>query len=245
MSFRILRHSTTADASDSNDNNYWIGQGSVLPMSGSLLLNTTGTHDLGSSSYKWDNAYFESIPSLTLDSGNNTWEHITRSIVNIDTSRINITGLDTQDTLFVMTYLFKTATSTAATVTMYINQFSTTANYTRMWAQSSITAASNFTTARTPMILANNAGTTSTSLWTLGYFQFRYYILSDASLSDGVNVAMTGGESHVDYNVFSTHQIGMTNTAGTLTSIQIIPETGNILAGSFFDLWSMPETRLD
>ena len=61
MPFHILQNSLTADATDVNDNFYWIGQGSRLPMGGNSLTSTDATYDLGSSIATWNNLHCENI----------------------------------------------------------------------------------------------------------------------------------------------------------------------------------------
>jgi hypothetical protein len=61
MPFIKLKNSTTADATDCNNNMYWLGQGSVLPMEGEGLENTDSACDLGSSTTTWNNSYIENI----------------------------------------------------------------------------------------------------------------------------------------------------------------------------------------
>jgi hypothetical protein len=247
MTFRIFQNSTTADASDSNDNFYHIAQGTITPLQGTLLGNTTSTLDLGSETYKWNNLYINSIPSLSLNSGGATWEHKAREVLTLDSSRVEITGLDTPDISFFMTFLLKTATSTAAYVNMYVNGFSTGVATTRQWIQSSVTTVVSFAfTVTSDIVLTRNAGTTATSLWTWGYFYYRYFnnASGEAASNLGYVQAFTGGESYSDQNIFSLISLPNTSTSGTLTSIQIIPQAGDLLAGSIIDVWSLSEERL-
>ena len=54
MAFIELENSTTADATDINNNFYHVAQGSVLPMGGVDLDYTDSVYDLGSSSATWN-----------------------------------------------------------------------------------------------------------------------------------------------------------------------------------------------
>ena len=66
MSFHILYESTTADATDVNDNFYHIAQGSRLPMDGVAMGYTDNALDLGSSSVRWNNLICNNIDTASV-----------------------------------------------------------------------------------------------------------------------------------------------------------------------------------
>jgi hypothetical protein len=61
MPFIALEDSTPADAADVNNNNYFLAQGSILPVDGNNLDYTNSAVDLGSSTATWKKLYIENI----------------------------------------------------------------------------------------------------------------------------------------------------------------------------------------
>jgi len=61
MAFIELENSTTADATDINNNFYHVAQGDRLPMGGDLLISTDSVYDLGSSSATWNNVFCDTL----------------------------------------------------------------------------------------------------------------------------------------------------------------------------------------
>src|SRR3990167_2763300 len=63
MAWTTLANSTTADASEVNNNFYWVRQGTLAPLGGASLQYTDATFDLGgtpsgtSSTYRWRDAH--------------------------------------------------------------------------------------------------------------------------------------------------------------------------------------------
>ena len=57
MPWTTFVNSTTADASEVNDNFYHTRQGDLLPMGNASMQYTSGGYDLGSSAYTWANAH--------------------------------------------------------------------------------------------------------------------------------------------------------------------------------------------
>jgi len=59
MAWTTFVNSTTADASEVNDNFYHTRQGDLLPMGNASMQYTSGGYDLGSSTYTWANAHID------------------------------------------------------------------------------------------------------------------------------------------------------------------------------------------
>lgn len=63
MTWVTLVDGTTADADEVMNNFYHVAQGDVLPRGGSTFAATSGTYDLGSTSYMWRRLYANEIAS--------------------------------------------------------------------------------------------------------------------------------------------------------------------------------------
>ena len=61
MSFTILQKNTTITASDVNDNFIHVGQGDLLPRSGTSLTAIGSTYNLGSDQYRWSGVNVNNI----------------------------------------------------------------------------------------------------------------------------------------------------------------------------------------
>lgn len=109
MAFRIFYNSTTADSQDMNDNFYHIAQGSIMPRTGQSLTSTDSAYDIGSSSYKWDSAYIDTINCSTVSfTGSITcdkiWTFLYEYTMPSGTSsaRVEITGVDYEYYKFIV-----------------------------------------------------------------------------------------------------------------------------------------------
>jgi len=102
----ILINSTTADASDVNDNFYHIAQGSRLPMGGQSLSSTDGVYDLGSDSYRWNTLYCNNIDFDGTANGN-LWVKVHEETVE-NVSDLEITGLNGDTDEMYLLYAYAT-----------------------------------------------------------------------------------------------------------------------------------------
>jgi hypothetical protein len=100
MAFTVFTNSTTAVASEVNDNFYFVAQGNRLPRTGNSLTETTGVYDVGSATYKWNTLFTNSLSCANLNiSGSITSEYMLGpeylyEELSCASSRIEITGLN-------------------------------------------------------------------------------------------------------------------------------------------------------
>lgn len=230
MTFRIIQHSTTCDASDVMDNFYHIAQGSVTPNVRPDLDPTDSTYDLGSSSYKWDNLYVSSIGNATIDSNGTTWELITKTSPNSATSRIEFTGIDSgEDEKDVfMNYFIITGTSTAQTVEMYFNGNSG-GGFLVQYMQVDDT-----TMVRTQgAFLFTNTAPTTTALYSNGIARIMMNEGYDKIMH---NQCVAGAGENRAQRVYVGSGTYRLTREDTITSIQIV-SSSNMQPGSYISLW--------
>lgn len=95
MAFTVFHTGDTASATEVMNNFYHIFQGDRLPRGGANLEPTTGVYDIGSSAYRWNNVFCESIIGDTINSTNH---QIFRKITSVDIGQsatsYDITGLN-------------------------------------------------------------------------------------------------------------------------------------------------------
>lgn len=166
--FRVLKNSTTADAADINDNFYHVFEGSILPMSGNYLRHTDSSCNIGSSTYKWNNAYIDNIYANNIIcsgsiSSTNIWSLISEFSVNAtytSTSRIEFTSLDGYDNYMIDCVFNISLYATASSIVMVINNdSSTTHHYNGIVLSSTYTTAITSDTESFPIVIAYGSGT--------------------------------------------------------------------------------------
>lgn len=234
MSFREFKYGEVPDASDCNDNYYWIGQGSRLPIGGILLNYSTGAYDLGNETYMWGDAYINSIANDYLNSEGITWELVSRVDVETDTSRIEITGLNSSiDNQITIIYMLKGTTSTVIGFELYANAASAGAAW--LLNRINVNSVTMDETATSYSILGVTTDATTTSLYTFGVVEIDVYKSTDVRNRMGNVMCLVGsGENRVDEVQITWIRAGTNNT---ITSLQIIPDAGEILIGSFIEVW--------
>ncbi len=91
--FTVFQPYHIIEASQFNDNFSIIGEGDWLPRGGTILDPSTSIYDLGSTSYRWNNLF---VNTLNIMGNNNEgyWNLVAEVKVTSPTSRIDITGLN-------------------------------------------------------------------------------------------------------------------------------------------------------
>jgi hypothetical protein len=238
MAFHVLINSTTADASDVNENFYHIRQGSVLPVGGSSLSYTNSVYDLGSSSYKWKDFYANNIYTDDIyvsGAGNNgsLFRKIYSEILSATSTRIEITGLngdnDNEYMLFIK-HVWASATNIYSGAALFLNGNSAGTCNLRVW-RSLTTASISFNTADNNFKIGTfiNYGAAQSTCcmghWLI-YGQSGNIKMIMGELAGGfANAAITGTEES---------QAGVYNGTETLTSMVLI---GTYDAGSQITLF--------
>lgn len=230
MTFRIFRNSTTADASDSNDNFYHVAQGSVLPMQGTSLGNTTGAVDLGSSTYNWETGYFNSIPSLLLESNGITFDHLATNTLENTTTSITFDGLNSDnDVEYFLHFYIINRTSTANQVNLCVN---TTTN---VFSGISVFCSIGVLGSTSTTFIYEQGVVTDTALFTWGYINV--FSLSDYAKAITVNGFTDGYEKSVGRPFFNTKGLGAGGVQ-TVTSLILNCAAGSLEPGTSISLYS-------
>ena len=133
MSFNIFVHSTASDATEVNDNFYHFAQEDLYPRGGVSLTTADATYNLGSSTAKWENLYFNNLYANSISSQEDSiWSLVVDQLFEGDavgSGRIEITGLNGDVDKNYLIYINQLSSGTPiGTVQMYINQDSA-ANY--------------------------------------------------------------------------------------------------------------------
>ena len=229
MTFRILANSTTADASDVNDNYYHIGQGSILPMGGSTLSEVDATYNLGSDTYKWLRTSAHTIASNYFDSAGRTWRFISRSTVNTATSRIDISGVSkANDKEYLFKFMFITETSTSTQIGLFYDNNSAGSDYRCMYINAADATLTTYVTGPSAdgMILCDTSAATTTSRYHFGHFQGR-------NMYGGV-IMEDVGEVKMSVLRSGSGVIG----GSSWTSFQVVSTGGNMETDSYFEVWA-------
>ncbi len=92
MAYVKVETGNTMSSSEMNANFEWIGAETILPTQNQDLENTTGSLDLGSDNYKWDNTYCESINADTTIDG--AWYRVANVEVTATASSVVVSGLN-------------------------------------------------------------------------------------------------------------------------------------------------------
>ena len=218
--FTILRNSITADATDCNNDYYHLNQGSVFPMDGVNLNYTDSAVNLGSSTATWDKLYVENINVTTIQG--KFGYLVDETILTATASSIEFTGL-TENAFYRLTCFVPDCN---ANIFLILNGDSS-ASYSGL-------------------IIRGQNTTVSRGVTTAAYF----YLASG-----------TGGAAFIDANIYGNDDYGkivsvfsMTDVisttvqsicdnsycllnSSTLTSIKIMPSSGNFLANTHIMLW--------
>ena len=238
MTFRIFENSTTADASDTNDNYYHIGQGSRLPMGESLLAATTDVYDLGSETYKWNEFHANSCTYDNLNANGITWEYLTRTIIDTATDRIEFSGLTPDDAKeYMIIYKIVSDTSTAAQFNFYANEISSSSYYPSTHFVGNVSASVTATTGAGMM--AYTTAPTTTSLYSFG--QIKFAVDSNLVLNKHWHILSMsgGGETYIDRihdgwgTFYDTAKVGF-----SITSLQFVAGAGQFQTGTYIELWA-------
>lgn len=229
MTFRIFQNSTTVDASDSNDNFYHIAQGSISPMDGTLLGNTTGVLDLGSSSYRWNNIYVNSIVTSDLVTNDKTWETIYNDTLNSNSSSWQISIGNTDLNLYLFGFI-ETETSTATYIELLINGVTAGVTDNSCYRYTG-GALPDRTNTSFHYILYNSAATTTAIK--SGFFTKINFSQIGAPLMYINDYAAGIADTKV---LEIGHGGGILQVSTTVSSISFVPSAGQIIAGSYLTI---------
>jgi hypothetical protein len=125
MSFTIFVTQTTAYADEVLDNFYYLG-GDRLPYDGNSLTAIDSTYDLGSSTYKWQNVYCNSIEISSI-TGNGMWMLIDKVVLSSTASTVDISGFEPMDEIYITMFHKDIDTNTA--IYAQVNNAGTTSSY--------------------------------------------------------------------------------------------------------------------
>lgn len=244
MAFRILLNSTTADASDVNDNFFWGAQGSIIPMGNSSLEYTDSAYDIGSQVYRWNVLYCGTIASGSIHSGGLTYEYLERKDISAPTTTIAITGLNgDNDNEYLIVFSFIKTTATTHDYVMFLNNTSG-GMIVRGWVYGAIGLSDTFTSSD-GLICRNTATGTFGSL-SFGWVKLK----ADSDENKIMQIYSHGGigglltlSSEDTFCQFSGVDLTSTDTVTSLYFHCYTASTttdNNFQSGSFIEIWRKP-----
>lgn len=216
--FQPFVKGTTITAAHMNENFHQVAVGDLLPIGSSLMVPTTGSYDLGSDTYMFNDIY---VTDLYVNSGGSSdyWNIISRVELSFATSRIEFSGLTRTNYRILGMMNIGDDTSTA-----YVSlNGSSAASYGYAFFNNTVASASQSSIKISSMssfwifdIIGNFPVGSEKTIITES--NFGYYLVS--YLVDGTSFGI--------YN----------DTSNTVTSIQIYLNPGTFYAGSTIELWS-------
>ncbi|MCP4648902.1 MAG: hypothetical protein GY853_02310 [PVC group bacterium] len=236
MTYVEIRHSTTTDPTDINNNFYHIAQGSRLPF-GTDFESTDGVYSIGGSSgsYMFDTFYGNDI-DLTGDlitSNASLWVMLTQSTLDDTSTSVEFTGLN-GDIYEMYRLFYRIYCDTISTFKMTFNSDSSTSyRSTHLYGQSTTATTTYDYPAGGGYISIGSTSNTGTSC---------FGVLSlHTEVTDTPNFRFMIGsciEQANDTHVEKISEIrGLwTNTADTVTSIKVI-SSESMRTGTTFLLW--------
>lgn len=233
MAFTVLVNSTTADPNDANNNFYHVAQGSIYPMTGTMLEYDAGTVNLGSGAAKWAALYANNIHgTVTVDgtTASYMWQSVYNTTLVASTTRIEITGIngDASIEYYIIIKLLTGKTNT--TVYLFPNSDSASANYISRYSYYTATTAQ--TNGSLLIELISKCGGVSSAADEVGFCysciksktgSYRYgYVNSFSGCNANITIRTTGG-------------FMWENSASTITSLVI--ESIEMAPGTFIGIW--------
>ena len=241
--FRILYDSTTADAADLMDNYYHVFKGSIEPKKGVYLRPTTSVCNVGSDTYKWNNAFIDklNVDSVTYTgsiTSSKIWELCYSLEVLSTTARIEISGLNGDS--FTAYRLVMNYFDTSGENYIHINGNSGSSTHEK----------SQYTAIGDGSYIGSMSFTSfAFSLYSAGDIDSRYRNHLNMILypKTGSIRLMLFSNMAVHGSVYSSsgaYSIGggfyISNTSSTIMSIVIVPNTNYISTGTSIRLYRRP-----
>jgi len=241
MTYHILQNSTTADASDVNENFQHVASGSRLPMDTEALAPTTSLYNLGSATYKWNKLYCNTLNvygGIQLSPSCTSFQMVSETVLTTTASSIKISGLNsnTQKEYMLVCYF----NGPADTDTVYYMQLENTTPTT--------TISTNYTY---QLCIWSNTGAFYTRTSGATYIPLGYTLNDDTTAACctysicRMNLAytekifnITNINSMNNGFVRNIEQIGgCRSVAGSYTIGALIISGINMQAGTFVQLW--------
>jgi len=233
--FEPLINSTTAFDDEMNYNFYHVAKGTILPRGNSYLEATTGTYDIGSTTYPWASVYVNNVHVNSSTSYTGTcllWIKLTE--VYLSMTRLEITGLN-GDRFYTLDIITRLNSDTASTMYMYFNGDSTATHYAKVNMQNSLTALYGTATTAAPICgYVGGVDTVSSS------YSVSQWMTKAGTVRRGVMYRM---DNAYDTTVqkLSIATTWWSNTSSTITSIvlEVVTTTmgADTFAGTYIGIW--------
>ena len=234
MAFSPVVNSATALDDEMNYNFYDLAQGTVLPKTGTSFTPTTSVIDIGSSTYRWKSLYVDSIhaDSITCYASTSVlWTKITEVYLSTSNAgRVEISSLN-GDLYHTFDIITRMSAETAATMRMYFNGDSTTANYAKVNLQNSLAALYGTATAAVPICGDRIAMDTVCSSYSIAWYHLKTGQPRRGTLYRMDTVYDT------TVNKMSIESNRWSNTSSTVTSLVFEIASGYTNATAYFGIW--------
>ena len=230
MAFKVFVNSTTADASDMNDNFSFIGAGSRLPYTqtaaGSLTA-VDATYDLGASTTTWNTLYCENV-DLSDGIIKNILNMISEIYLSTTSTRIEISGLNgDSESIYKILIKLKINVNATSNLNLFFNDDSAT-NYGHQELLFEDDGSFTGSRSTTGSIIINTMSTTSetgfSEIWIYPKTNHERFAIT-RNLRSGETTTI--GSSQIKGSVWK-------NTSSTLTSLVF---TGDLAINTSIQIW--------
>lgn len=226
-----------------NDNFLCVSQGDFLPRGNNTLMPTTGIYDLGSSTYRWK-GIFAAGAEITGAQNYNFWNKVSSVTLSVNASNISFTGLNASIYMIMGSLILSKNSGTAYMV--FNNDSGTNYGTFVMELGAAFTTTSDITATQTAIkLFGYGEQTIATSqqqafidAYIVCHAGSAKLITFDAASNMGMWAGAPTGTSYAYYNMWRKGSGIWNDDANTLTSIKIYTSDGNIMKGSYFELWS-------
>jgi len=235
MAFTAFAADTTIGATEMNNNFLLVGQGDMVPRTGTTLtLDDSVTSNLGSDDYRWRNIYTTNVNI----SGNfdGALARVAGVTITTTATSIEFVGLngDSSGVYFIKINCFFDPTSATYAPIHLNNDSASNYGYQTLNWYAAVMAAERETSTGFPCIYMNRAGTTTTRM---GSADIVLYAKTGAPRL----LLLSGGGTGADHYLYQNHRRGMSwnNTTDTVTSIKFAPATHKLRTGTTIDIYSI------
>ncbi len=238
MAYNTLLNSTTADASDVNDNFQHIAAGSRLPMSsvGVSFATTDSAYDLGADATRWNDLYCDNVnfAGSVTTADKTLWTLEAETTLADTATSISFTGLDGDtDINYMILVRLVSSNSQSTLLTMYFNEDSS-ASYGRQYIVGQSTAVSSSrATGQQGFNVARSTLQTATV-----HSSFSKTIIYAKSGHERTMLSnyLDGASGSFIYKLYSSAGI-YSNTSNNITSIQLNKSSGGLMTNTTAQLW--------
>lgn len=230
--FTVFQPDTIVDANEMNANFQWVGEGTWFPLGSTSLTKTTGSYNLGSSTYRWKNVY---VNSVDIGSGKLSGVFNGISYVQLSSPATTIDITVDPDYIFHNVYIRTVNNAgTAATWYLYFNGDTTTNFLNSITTFTNTSTSTQLTLSGIPIHVS---GTTATG--GIHFARVSFAIGNAHGKYSAICVEDVSGGSVGSYRGIWGKQDVASSALGTVTSIKLVaPATNGFGVGTVVEMYA-------